>query len=52
VNLPVYRASTIVYPTLAAYNRRFEGNARYDGITYGARGTPSTFALAQAVADL
>jgi cysteine-S-conjugate beta-lyase len=52
VNLPVYRASTILYPTLEAYRRRFEGNARYDGITYGARGTPSTLALAEAVARL
>ena len=52
VNLPVYRASTILFPTLAAYKQRFEGNARYDGITYGARGTPSTLALARAVAEL
>jgi cystathionine beta-lyase len=52
VNLPVYRASTILYPTLEAYRRRFEGNARYDGVTYGARGTPSTYALAEAVARL
>ena len=52
VNLPVYRASTILFPTLAAYKQRFEGNARYDGITYGARGTPSTLALARAVAGL
>lgn len=52
VNLPVYRASTILYPTLEAYRNRFEGNARYDGITYGARGTPTTYALASAVAEL
>jgi cysteine-S-conjugate beta-lyase len=52
VNLPVYRASTILFPTLEAYRRRFEGNAKYDGITYGARGTPSTLALGKAVAEL
>jgi cystathionine beta-lyase len=50
VNPPVYHASTITFPTLAALEdkarRRFE-----DGVTYyGRYGTPSTFALEDAVA--
>lgn len=52
VNLPVYRASTILFPTLAAYKHRFDGGAKYDGVTYGARGTPSTLALGKAVAEV
>ena len=40
VNLPVYRASTILYPSLAAYRKRHDD--RYDGVTYGTRGTPTT----------
>ena len=50
VNLPVYRASTILYPSLAAYRKRHDD--RYDGVTYGTRGTPTTYALAAAVAKL
>jgi len=48
VNPPVYHASTVLYPTLAAFKRRFE--QRYTGVTYGIHGTPTTFALADAVA--
>jgi cystathionine beta-lyase len=52
VNMPVYRASTVLFPTLDAFNRRAWGDARYRGITYGACGTPTTFALADSVAAL
>ncbi|HYN39053.1 MAG TPA: cystathionine beta-lyase [Rhodospirillales bacterium] len=50
VNPPVYHASTILYPTLAALE---EGERTpYDGTRYGRRGTPTTFALEKAVAAL
>jgi len=50
VNLPVYHASTILYPTLEAFNSRAKN--KYRGVRYGASGTPTTFALADAVAEL
>src|SRR6266849_3172548 len=43
VNTPVYRASTILYPNLAAQTAR---DAPY---TYGRRGTPSTRSFEDAV---
>jgi cystathionine beta-lyase len=50
VNPPVYRASTIIYPTMAAYERRHE--RRYGAFGYGLDGTPTTLALASALAEL
>jgi cystathionine beta-lyase len=50
VNPPIYRASTILFPTLAAFKNRKQ--QRYTGLTYGLHGTPTTFALAQAVAEV
>ena len=50
VNPPVYRASTILYPTLAAFKARHE--RKYTGFSYGLHGTPTTFALAEAVQAL
>jgi cysteine-S-conjugate beta-lyase len=50
VNPPVYRASTILYPTMAAYERRNE--RRFTTYGYGIHGTPTTLALAGAVAEL
>lgn len=47
VNMPVYRASTILFPTQEAYDRREEH--RYDDVCYGTFGTPTTFALTDAV---
>ena len=52
VNPPVSRASTVLYPTLAAFARRGEGGAKYRGVRYGAYGTANTLALADAVAEL
>lgn len=52
VNPPVYHASTVLSPTLAAFKRRAEGDAKYHGVRYGAYGVPTTFALADAVAAL
>jgi len=50
VNPPVYRASTILYPTLAAFKAR--GERKYTGYSYGIHGTPTTMALADAICDL
>ncbi len=52
VNPPVYHASTILYPTLDAFSRRSEGDAKYRGVRYGAYGNPTTFTLADTVAEL
>ena len=52
VNTPVYHASTVIYPTLDAFKNRSAGNRKYRGVRYGAYGTPTTFALADAVAHL
>ncbi len=46
VNTPVYRASTILYPDLAALK------ANTQPYTYGRRGTPSTRSFEEAVASL
>ena len=50
VNPPVYHASTILYPTLAALEAA--DRTPYEGTRYGRRGTPTTFALEEAVAAL
>src|SRR5581483_368655 len=49
-NPPVYRASTIVYPTLAEFENRH--TRRYTSFSYGLAGTPTTLALAEALAEL
>jgi len=48
VNPPVYRASTILYPTVEA----LEGPRQLRGVYYGRAGVPTTFALEDAVAAL
>ena len=50
INPPVYHASTVAYGSLAEFRNRYA--RRYDGVMYGALGTPTTFALADAVAAL
>jgi cystathionine beta-lyase len=50
INPPIYRASTIVYPSLSEFARRAE--RRYTSYSYGLQGTPTTMALAEAIADL
>jgi len=52
VNTPVYHASTIVYPTIEAFKNRAADDRKYRGVRYGAYGTPTTFALADTVAQL
>src|ERR1700748_2784658 len=46
VNTPVYRASTILYPDLAAIK------ANTQPYTYGRRGTPSTKSFEDAISSL
>jgi cystathionine beta-lyase len=48
VNPPVFRASTILYPNVEA----FEAPRQVRGVYYGRGGTPTTFALEDAVAAL
>ena len=50
VNTPVVRASTILYPDVESYERRDPDN--YKHLRYGIYGTPTTFALEEAVAEL
>lgn len=47
VNPPVYHASTILSPDYASYERRLQAP-----VVYGRSGTPTTQALARALADL
>ncbi len=50
VNPPVYHASTVTYPTVA--DMETIGKAPYDNVYYGRHGTPTTFALQDAMAEL
>ncbi|HKV52484.1 MAG TPA: cystathionine beta-lyase [Gemmatimonadaceae bacterium] len=50
VNPPVYHASTILFPTMSAYERSRDPATRFDVVRYGQLGTPTTFALEQAIA--
>lgn len=47
VNPPVYHASTVLFPTLEAFL-----NAATARVRYGRRGTPTIFALEEAVSEL
>lgn len=50
VNPPVYHASTITFPTVAA--RDAARAKKFEGVTYGRSGTPTTFALEEALAGI
>jgi cystathionine beta-lyase len=50
VNPPVYHASTILFDRMEDYENRAE--RFYDGVGYGLYNTPTTLALAEAVAEL
>jgi cystathionine beta-lyase len=50
VNPPIYRASTILYGSMAGREKVLE--QPYDNVTYGLNGTPTTFAVEEAVAAL
>ena len=60
VNTPIYRGSTVLFPTLDDYYAAGEGKPFYDtshGIrsrdfSYGTTGTPTTYALQRAIAEL
>ncbi|MGK2284780.1 cystathionine beta-lyase [Pedomonas sp. V897] len=50
VNPPVYHASTCVFPTLAAFDAALRNPAA--GLFYGRHGTPTTWALEEALTSL
>ena len=50
VNPPVYHASTVTSPTVAEFEAK-EKKA-FEGVQYGRTGTPTTFALEEAVTAL
>ncbi|MGE0713876.1 MAG: cystathionine beta-lyase [Alphaproteobacteria bacterium] len=50
VNPPVYHASTITFPTVAI--REAARSKKFEGVTYGRSGTPTTFALEEALAGI
>lgn len=50
VNPPVWRASTILYDNIADLDAR--GHATHDKLYYGRRGTPTVWALADALTDM
>lgn len=50
VNPPVYHVSTITYPSVEALERG--ARAPFEGVKYGRFGTPTTFALEEAVAEV
>ena len=52
VNPPVYHASTIIHQTVAELERAQQNRYGIDQVVYGRYGTPTTFALEQAVAAL
>jgi cystathionine beta-lyase len=51
VNPPIHRASTILYPTVEAFERRAERKYT-NSASYGLAGTPITFALRETLAEL
>ncbi len=51
INVPVYHASTIVFPTVAEL-RQAVANRNEQVLYYGRRGTPTQWALADAMAEL
>ena len=52
VNPPVYRASTILFPTIDAFDARWENRFQKGNVIYGLCGTPTTFALEDAMTAL
>jgi len=52
VNMPVHRASTILSPSLDAFEANERGDAMFRNVCYGALGTDNAFALCDAVNQL
>lgn len=50
VNPPVYHASTVLFPTIGAMKETQKDNSR-EKLWYGRLGTPTTFALEEALAE-
>jgi cystathionine beta-lyase len=50
VNTPVFRTSTVIFPDRASYEAR--GGDNFKRVRYGLYGTPTTFALEEAVAQM
>jgi len=50
VNTPIFRTSTVIFPDLAAYEKRPGDD--YKIMRYGIHGTPTTFAFEEAVARM
>lgn len=50
VNPPIYQASTVTHPNIATLRESMKDPDRF--VTYGRRGTPTTFALQDAIAAL
>ena len=50
VNTPVFRTSTVIHPNLASYEQRPADGEKI--VRYGRYGTPTTFALEEAVARM
>ena len=50
VNMPVFRGSTVLFPDVESYEHRDPDN--FKKMRYGVHGTPTTFALEEAVAQL
>jgi cystathionine beta-lyase len=50
VNPPVYRVSTVIHPSVAHMEE--SGQSPYEGLVYGRYGTPTSWAVEEAVAEL
>ena len=50
VNTPVFRGSTVLFPDVASYENRNPDD--FKAMRYGIHGTPTTFALEEAVAQM
>lgn len=50
VNTPVFRGSTVLFPDVKSYEHRDPDN--FKSMRYGIHGTPTTFALEEAIAQL
>ncbi len=50
VNPPVWRASTVLHPTLAALEHAI--HTPFEGLRYGRFGTPTVYALEEAIAEI
>ena len=50
INPPVYRASTVIFPTVKAM--KDAEKIKFDTTFYGVHGTPTTFALEEAMTEI